>query len=258
MMLIPSTRRPPSAWPQHRRRLASLIIALGAFVAAVSTSEPSTAGAADAETDAAITIVLSVTPAPPWLGYRFVGTVGHFHLSIDKPVSERFTVAPGRYRIEQARYPLWQLDSVSCVATDGLPVDMTTNLDGKDHLRIVLIAGQDVTCTFSTVRRPSITTATFDDINGNGRVDDSDRRLGNSSVTVRDSEGRLLSTRKSNYAGLARFIVPEGNYTVCHVMAADRVATNPPTDPYFGLPCRNVEVGASDKAWVRFLSTSRT
>jgi hypothetical protein len=239
------------------------------FVASDGQSESAPAlvtinvGALPPPTTANVTIVLDMQPNSA-VNQSFVGSLGNFRLDDASPddndgVTNRrtFTVAPGSYTVRHNK-TTWVTTALACTPNTGAAVDLNAG-----SVALTLVAGDNVTCTFTQVRSAQITARAFEDRvrtgTNLGRRNAGDPWLPGRSMTLFTAPGApvaTLVTEGTAVAGLFeavfRFLRP-GAYMLCTTLPAGWTTTTPAAiDPAYGQACKPVTLNPGQAATLLF------
>lgn len=172
--------------------------------------------------------------------------------------SKSFTVAPGTYVITETAAANWFLNSIVCnPAGNG-----SVNLPAR-RVAITVVAGANVTCTFTDQRAGNITAIKFNDLNGNGLRASTEPYLNGWTMRLYSSATTLVATRVTadfvsggvTNPGRARFLnVAPGVYNLCEDQQAGWSNTRPGTTnaSYGNRPCVVVTVAPGTNYTIYF------
>ena len=197
---------------------------------------------APAATFATITIIHDAVPNSA-TNFRFTSRVGSFYLDDIPPPDadaysnqKRLVVAPGAYNVTEVVPSTWVLAGIVCnPATKG-----TVNLSLK-RVTLRVVAGDNVTCTFTNQSKASFNALIFHDLNQNRVYNTGEPGLPGWLVRIYDLNNIQLLAGTTDAVGKANFprqLPPNTTYKVCVDVASGWMRTVPTTlDPVLGKPC---------------------
>lgn len=212
----------------------------------VSTAMPTVTPTATATptispTQARITLMLDAQPNSTQ-NFRFSTTLGNFQLDDAtpddgdaQPRQQRFTVDPGAYTFTAQTPQSWFLTAIQCNPAAKAAVALA-----RQQVTVTVVAGDDVTCTFTQQRGLTLRTITYEDRNGGGKHNRGEPYLADWVVTVYDDQGQVVKTEATNQYGKANFnyLTPNHPYKLCETVAANWINTQPAgADPVVQQPC---------------------
>jgi Leucine-rich repeat (LRR) protein len=181
-------------------------------------------------TTGSITIAVDAIP-DSGRDWNFSGSLGNFTLDDDdtfadaSPIFHRLYFAdllPGTYSIAELNIVepnSWGLDNISCQLMDNNPaVAFRTE---TASVTIELSAGQDITCVFTNRRLGSLIVTTFNDLNGDGVLQNKEPLMAGIPIQVYslNNPSQLVAYLNTDQLGRARFSgLLVGLYSVCEIL----------------------------------------
>ncbi|MFZ4663017.1 MAG: choice-of-anchor Q domain-containing protein, partial [Caldilineaceae bacterium] len=210
-----------------------------------------------AATFATITISHDAVPNSA-TNFRFSGGLRAFYLDDITPQdgdaygnSKQFTVAPGVYNVTAVVPSTWGLAGIVCNPS----AKGTVNLALK-RVTLRVVAGDNVTCTFTNHYKATINTLVFHDLNQNRVYNSGEPGLPGWTVRIYDLNNTQLFTRTTDAAGKANFVrqlIPNVPYKVCVDVASGWTRTVPTTvDSVLGKPCYSTTPTPGQTVTLRF------
>ncbi len=196
---------------------------------ATSTSTPTaTRTPTPALAQPSITIALDMQPDNS-TNVSFSGGLGAFKLDNANPNdgdaylnTKTSTVAAGTYNVTESAPSGWLVTSIVCTpASKG-----TVTLSSKT-VAITAALGDTITCTFVNKQRATLQAYKYKDADKNGQRNGTEVYLSGWAMNVYDTALNLVSTVNTNSSGLASFVLPVGQYTVCETQQSGWTNSQP-------------------------------
>lgn len=229
---------------------------------ATATATPTNTPTATSTTvPALITIVLDTKPDNP-VNLSFSGALGTFFL--DNPATDdgdvytdtrTFSVAPGLYTVRRNNATNWFTTAIACTPNSGATVNL---LQRQVTLRVM--AGEQVTCTFTVEQTVIIRARVFNDLVRTGanfgRRNAADPWLNGWLMNVATAAGTPVASGPTGPITAAnvfeaRFTsLSPGAYTLCATVPTGWVNSEPATP--VGTACKSVSLSAGQSAYLLF------
>ena len=214
-------------------------------------------------------VPLDCTPPPPPPGtvtvikdtnpdsgdsFNFSGSFGAFTLT-DDGVSESnaqtFTEVPSWETYTIAEDSTGAYDATSVVCVSELGEESTTIVSegpGVESVSFWLDPLAHVTCTFTNQPRPDFNVLKYEDLNGNGALDEGELGLPGWTISLYASDGGLVTSGVTDASGWIRFEnLDVGTFDVCETQQAGWYSSSPGGDPNdLGQVCQSVTLAYND------------
>jgi hypothetical protein len=227
----------------------------------VTATPTHTPTATSTSVPALITIVLDTKPDHP-INLSFSGALGTFFL--DNPAvddgdtytdTRTFSVAPGLYTVRRNNATNWFTTAITCTPNSGVTINLPQR---QATLRVM--AGEQVTCTFTVEQAVIIRARVFNDLVRNsanfGKRNAADPWLNGWLINITTATGSPVAsgpTGPTIIANLfeARFTsLPPGTYTICATVPTGWVNSEPATP--IGTACKSVNLSAAQSVYLLF------
>jgi predicted extracellular nuclease/uncharacterized protein YjiK len=227
----------------------------------VTATPTHTPTATSTSVPALITIVLDTKPDHP-VNLSFSGALGTFFL--DNPAvddgdtytdTRTFSVAPGLYTVRRNNATNWFTTAITCTPNSGVTINLPQR---QATLRVM--AGEQVTCTFTVEQAVIIRARVFNDLVRNsanfGKRNAADPWLNGWLINITTATGSPVAsgpTGPTIIANLfeARFTsLPPGTYTICATVPTGWVNSEPATP--IGTACKSVNLSAAQSVYLLF------
>ncbi len=168
------------------------------------------------------------------------------------PNAKTYLVSLGDYGFGQVVQTAWYLAAISCTGGEYSADLLTRNLIAKPK------TGEQMVCTFMNQMRGRITAIKYNDLNGNGKKDESEPILPNWGIQLFASQFRAPLYLLTNASGQAVYTrLRPNSYKVCEVQQTGWSNSQPATiDPTSGQPCYTFSVTPGDDVTLYFGNTT--
>lgn len=154
-----------------------------------------------------------------------------------------FYLNKGWFSVTEDQTDGWYLDSIQCYGTHEF-----TDLD-KGKVVVKLNLGDDVTCKFTNKKFGEIKGFKFEDVNKNGKFDQSEPLLSGWTITVEKLHDSFTGSTVTDQNGWYKFDdLKEGWYKVCEEQQDGWVQTKPASND----GCETVWIHPGDHDFVKF------
>lgn len=159
----------------------------------------------------------------------FSGGLGSFKLDDANPNdgdaylnTKAFTVAPGTYNVTQTALSGWLVTNIVCTPASKAVVTLSSKT-----VAITAALGDTITCTFVNQQSATLRAYKYKDTDKNRQRNGSEPYLSGWAMTVYNTALSPVSTVNTNSSGLASFVLPVGQYTVCETQQSGWTNSQP-------------------------------